>query len=146
MTPDSKETSLRERIADEVRFKKWISSPQKFIDMLVNFALEQRALEAEVAAETLRIDAFSDRVPPTRQRTSYHEKGFQMIFRCWFPWTHVYNWPVRGVQTCSGCGRTRNFKIDFPVNPRFDVPRYEPKVSETAAPKVVRISKRRNGK
>ena len=69
MTPDSKETSLRERIADEVRFKKWISNPQKFIDMLVDFTLEQRALEAEVAAE---------RCVSTRYLTEFHRRASEL--------------------------------------------------------------------
>jgi hypothetical protein len=52
------------------------------------------------------------------------------LLKCWTPWTHSYGWPQNGVQTCQDCGKTRRSLVEFPVNQRFAVPRYNPKARE----------------
>jgi hypothetical protein len=53
------------------------------------------------------------------------------IFACETPWTHEYGWPQNGVQTCTLCGTTRKSKLEFPVNPRFNIPLRKLKAYET---------------
>ncbi len=54
------------------------------------------------------------------------------LLQCMTRWTHDFSWPIHGVETCTRCGATRKAPIEFPVSPRFDVPRSdrrtEPKV------------------
>ena len=67
------------------------------------------------------------------------------MLTCRTPWTHAYGWPQRGVQTCARCGQTRQSAVEIDVNPRFDVPRYDPKAHEVAdRRKVVKIGRRKS--
>ena len=62
---------------------------------------------------------------------------------CPFPRGHDWPWPIRGIQTCTRCGRTRPAELELPTNPRFDIPRYDPKAREVEPAKVAVIGQRR---
>lgn len=72
------------------------------------------------------------------------------MFRCLTPWTHRYGWPQadadgRLIERCTLCGRTRVAKLALPVNPRFDIPRHQPKPAREQ-PAVIAITRRRGKK
>lgn len=56
----------------------------------------------------------------------------RIIFKCLTKWTHDFGYPQKGIQTCLSCGKTRASSIEFKVNPRFDVPRNDPRAEEGA--------------
>jgi hypothetical protein len=52
------------------------------------------------------------------------------MFKCMFSWTHQWSWPRQNVETCNTCGKTRPARVQFAVDPKLAVPRYEPTVWE----------------
>jgi hypothetical protein len=69
-------------------------------------------------------------------------KGFikGLLGRC----DHQFGWPQKGVETCTVCGSNRACVVEFPVNPRFDVPPWKPQPKEgESRERVVAIGRKR---